>query len=534
MGPWREATWGYTSRVQEFTLSGGYADMWGAAMGHTRITGAQIGVIIGAVMVTACDGHAQTTRRVSVSSNGAEGNELSFRPALSGDGRFVAFVSFAPGIVPGVDNGPQVYVRDRATGHTTCVSVNSYGEPGNAPNSWDGPPCISADGRYVVFQSYASNLAPAGNEFGHIYRHDRVTGQTIRVSVSSAGSPGNDYSWTCCVSADGRFVAFTSWATNFAPGDSLGTRDVFLRDCDTGLTTLVDVSLSGGPGNGQCYGIPSISETGRFVAFSSYATNLVAGGGIADQHAYVRDVQAGMTVRVSVSSDGLLANRDCSHPTISADGRIVTFASNSTNLAPGNTFNRTNVYIHDRLTGQTIRASAGMSGTPANGESVEPTVSGDGRFVAYWSQASDLVPSDLNLTPDAFVYDRQTGQTERVSVDSSGHEVFNDSTTYRPSISENGRIVAFVSGATTLVRGDENGFRDVFVRDRAPSCLSDATIDGVVDFIDLNAVLSAFGASAGGPTYRGIADLNDDQTVDFIDLNIVLGDFGSSCPVWQP
>ncbi len=347
---------------------------------------------------------------------------------------------------------------------TTRVSVASDGTQGN-DESWY--PSISADGRFVVFGSYATNLVP-GNIIGRldIFVHDRQTGQTTRVSVASDGSQANGrQSHRSSISADGRFVAFGSYATNLVLGDTNDKSDIFVHDRETGQTTRVSVAGDGSQGNGSSLD-PFLSADGRFVAFKSSSSNLVPGDTNNMWDVFVHDRQTGQTTRVSVASDGSQGNDTCDYPSISADGRFVVFSSYSTNLVPGDTNNMWDVFVHDRETGQTTRVSVASDGTQANDKSYYSysSLSADGRFVAFGSYATNLVPGGTNGKPGIFVHDRETGLTTRASVSSTGRQA-NDPAC-DPSISANGRFVVFGSYATNLVPGDTNNRSDIFVHDR--------------------------------------------------------------------
>lgn len=336
-----------------------------------------------------------TTTRVSVDSRGNQANSGSFIPTVSADGRFVAFASFASNLVPGDTNGVgDTFVHDRQTGQTTRVSVDSSG---NETNDSSFDPSLSADGRFVAFTSRASNLAPGDfNEESDIFVHDRETGHTTRVSVDSRGNAANGYSQNPSISADGRFVAFESAASNLEPGNSLASTDVFVHDRQTGQTTRVSVDsrVNKLDVNNE---LPSISADGRFVAFSSRADET---GDV-----FVYDRQTGRTAHVSIDSSGNQANGESFSPAISAEGRFVAFESRASNLAPGDTNEITDVFVHDRQTGRTTRASVGSNGNGANAFTLQFSMSDDGRFVAFSSRASNLVPSDTNEFFDIFVHD---------------------------------------------------------------------------------------------------------------------------------
>jgi len=405
---------------------------------------------------------ASTTTRVSIASDGTEGNARSDWPSISADGCYVAFHSVASNLVSGDTNGAMdIFIHDRQMGQTTRVSVASDGTQGNDTSS---RPSISADGRYVAFESGASNLVSgdSNNKFD-VFVHDRQMGQTTRVSVASDGTQGNSDSAQASISADGRYVAFNSSASNLVSGDTNSERDVFVHDRQTGQTTRVSVASAGTQGNGRPEHL-SISPNGWHAAFESYASNLVSGDTNGDKDIFVHDRQTGQTTRVSVASDGTQGNRGSWYPSISVDGRYVAFESWASNLVSGDTNGYGDMFVHDRETRETIRVSVASDGSQGNERSEDASISADGRYVAFGSAASNLVSGDTNGAYDMFVRDRQTGQTTRVSVASDGTE--GNYGSHQSSISADGHYVAFHSVASNLVSGDTNGTWDVFVHDR--------------------------------------------------------------------
>jgi len=407
------------------------------------------------------------TTRVSVSSNGVQGNGYSIVASISSDGRYVAFESYADNLVNGDTNGvDDVFVHDRQSGQTTRVSVSSTGAQGNSVSgNWSNS--ISPDGRHVVFFSNADNLVDDDtNGWGDVFVHDRQSGQTTRVSVSSNGVQGNGYSgnWSS-ISSDGRYVAFESYADNLVNGDTNGWDDVFVHDRQTGQTTRVSVSSNGVQGNGYS-GWPSISSDGRYVAFHSDADNLVdSDTNGTNTDVFVHDRQTGQTTLVSVSSTGVQGTIGSQVPSISSDGRYVAFQSWADNLVDGDTNGWDDVFVHDRQTGLTTRVSVSSNGVQGNGYNGWPSISSDGQYVAFQSDADNLVDGDTNGVEDVFVHDRQTGQTTRVSV--SSYDVQgNGYSGVWSSISSDGRYVAFQSYADNLVNSDTNGVDDIFVHDR--------------------------------------------------------------------
>ncbi|HEX9092974.1 MAG TPA: hypothetical protein VF902_03240, partial [Coriobacteriia bacterium] len=384
---------------------------------------------------------------------------------------------YAGNLVPDDTNSERdVFVRDRVTGGTTRVSVSSTGGQGN-DFAGSAYPCISADGRYVAFGSGASNLVVGDtNGVWDVFVHDRVTGATTRVSVDSSGTQGNGHSGndtsyeSISISADGRYVAFWSGASNLVANDTNMQSDVFVHDRVTGATTRVSVDSSGAQGNASSHA-PSISSDGRYVAFESNAGTLVANDTNGQTDIFVHDRATGATTRVSVHSSGSQGDNTSNAPSISSDGRYVAFSSFASNLVGSDTNGMMDVFVHDSVTGATTRASVDSSGAQGNASSSAVSVSSDGRFVAFSSYASNLVAGDTNGTPDVFVHDSITGATTRVSIDSSGAQ--GDATSPFLSISSDGRCVAFESDASNLVAGDSNGQRDVFIRDLVPLSAND-------------------------------------------------------------
>ncbi len=419
------------------------------------------------------------TERVSVASDGTEADGDASRSAVvSADGRYVAFHSFAVDLVPGDTNlSADVFRHDRLTGITERVSVASDGTEANGASV---TPSISGDGRYVAFYSQADNLVPGDtNGCPDVFVHDCLTGVTERVSVRSDGgeaSYSDPSSRTLLgrtpISADGRFVAFNSYAANLVSGDTNNDADVFIHDRLTGVTERVSVAGDGAEGDGRSEGA-EIAADGRYVAFCSGATNLVSGDTNGFDDVFLRDRLTGETERANVSSSGEQGNETGGLPYggVSTDGRYVLFPSLASNLVPGDTNGVVDVFIHDRVTGETERVSVASDGSQGNANSGWEGLSADCRYVAFASSASNLVPGDTNgdgiRVPDVFVRDRLTGETERVSVSSDGTQANGESDSLAP-ISADGRCVVFVCTATNLVPGDTNGQEDVFVRVRWP------------------------------------------------------------------
>jgi Tol biopolymer transport system component len=420
-----------------------------------------------------------TTRIVSVTRAGHQGGPAqgSFDPSVSADGHLVAFDSYVHLINSDTNGALDVWVKDLDTGKVTVVSVASNGHQGDDRSY---APHISGNGRFVAFTSDADNLVPGdthGTGVPDAYVHDLLTGRTVRVSVSSTGAEttAGFASYAEGVSGDGRFVVFESDAPNLVPGDTNNVFDVFVRDRRTKTTRRVDVTPFGLQSAGTVGAVGgSISGDGRFVAFMSDAPDLVSGDTNGVMDVFVRDRRLHLTRRVSVSSAGVQgdgASGSTFGPggfALSASGRFVVFLSAASNLVPGDSNGFTDVFVRDRHLHTTSRVDVNNHLKQANGNCVDnPSISADGHLVAFDSDATNLVPGDTAGHTDVFVRERAAGRTVRASVNSAGAQG-NDSSSavglgaFGPSIAANGLIVAFVSNATNLVRHDANNNLDVF------------------------------------------------------------------------
>ena len=425
---------------------------------------AKVAAIFCTLMLPASAVVAQATRQmelvsVTASSNEAAGDHSyeAVDKAVSADGRFVVFQSDASTLVPGDRNNTgDVFVRDRQAGLTERVSVSTGGLEGNLESY--GGFSISANGRYVAFSSAASNLVRGDrNNSSDVFVRDRETGQTQRVSVASSGAEANLDSSRPSISADGRYVAFESAASNLVPGDGNGARDVFVRDRETGQTERASVDL-GDTGLGSTHA--SISGDGQFVAF--VATDYSDDGAA---NIWLRDRKTGVTELISVDGHATPVNQFNDWPDVNANGRYVVYQSAATNLVPGDSNDSVDIFLRDRVTGTTELVSVDSGSGQANGASWNPSISADGRYVAFESPASNLVPGDTNARYDIFVRDRQSKSTERHSVAADGGQA--DGNSFRPSLSADGRYVVFDSVASNLVSNDFNSDFDVFIEERA-------------------------------------------------------------------
>jgi Tol biopolymer transport system component len=409
---------------------------------------------LAAALVAAAAGSAQAAAPpalVTVTTAGVPANETTAQngASLSSDGNLVAFVSASPSLVPGDTNGvADVFVRDVAAGTTTLVSAG-IGGPANGASS---NARISANGRYVVFSSLASNLVPGDtNGASDVFERDLQTGQTTLVSASAAGAQGNGPSGEAPsdISADGAEVSFSSAASNLVPGDTNGIRDVFVWTRGTGAVDRVSVAGDGTQAAAGASGASAISADGRYVAFTSTAPNLVPGDTNLAMDVFVHDRVTGATVRASVTSTGGQAATSSSlvPGALSGNGQVVVFDT-SAPLDPADT-GGDDVYVRDLAAGTTERVSVNTAGAGANGNSSAATISTDGRFVSFESSATNLDPADTGGDEDVFVRDRVAGVTQLVSTSTWPLQISQSA-----DISGDGQFVALTTTAPDVVPGD--------------------------------------------------------------------------------
>lgn len=411
---------------------------------------------------------AQTTDIVSVSTAGDATDAHSEEIDFAGNGQFVVFATKATTLVPNDTNGASdVILRDVVSHVTERINVSSTGEQANQ-NS--GEPDMSANGRYVAFDSYASNLVSNdSNSDQDIFVRDRQLGTAERVSVATGGGEAHGFSDQAQISDDGRYVAFMSYAGDLVQGDNNGFEDIFVHDRTTNSTIRVSVASDGAPANGLSRGA-EFSSNGRVVSFRSLATNLVPNDTNGQSDAFVHDIVTGITERVSVATDGSEANEYSSAGLINTSGRFVAFSSWASNLVAGDTNGFVDCFVRDRDAGTTVRVSVASDGSESNGsQNFCDGISGDGRFVTFNSNANNLVNDDTNGLTDEFIHDRLTGKTERISVANSGDQATGGNSGGGVPNAD-GRYVAFQSYATNLVPGYSNDHandrNDIFLRDR--------------------------------------------------------------------
>ncbi|WP_455197793.1 PKD domain-containing protein [Kaarinaea lacus] len=435
------------------------------------------------------------TLLISVDSNEQQSNANSINGSISADGRYVVFDSIASNLVTDDNNETwDIFLRDRLNETTIRVSQSSQGTDSDGASI---DPVISDDGTVVVFSSSATNLVDDDtNQVADIFRMDLITGSLVRISVNRDLEEANNDNDAPDVSADGRFIVYESNATNLsADNDSNGATDIYLYDSQTGLTERVSVNSAEEQGNGISRN-PSVSDNGRFIVFESHSTNLVADDANDASDIFMRDRELGITFRLSLSNGGEQANNDSATPMINANGTVVVFQSTASNLVDDDDNDVRDIFVRDLVTSTTSRVSIRSNGNEANASNyASPAIDASGRYVVFYSSANNLVENDNNNSWDVFVHDRESRQTALVSVNSNGQQ--GNASSFIPALSAGGHYVVFGSGAVNLVDDDSNESWDIFTHvliqpNRAP--IADAGND-VQIFLGESVTLNGAGSS---------------------------------------
>jgi len=442
-------------------LTGDTAVSLAAGYGTNGTLDVRIG---GAVNSQSTDNSTGNTKIITVSSSGASGNANvdTNGISMSGDGRYIVFASTATNLVSGDTNGvSDVFLRDMLLGTTTRVSVGMNGaqSDGVSQNAQ-----ISTDGRFIVFASDATNLV-AGDTNGRrdVFRYEVATGNTTRVSLRENGTQNSiGFADSAQISADGRYVTFQSTSLVIVPGDTNGVADVFMHDTVTRTNERISVATDGTQSNAVATSL-DMSADGRFVLLESSANNLAPNVTHSGNNIFLRDRLTGTTSLVSVSINGGDANGLSENARISADGRYVMFNSDSTDLVAGDTNGVYDVFVRDLLLGTTTRISVAPDGTQGNSDSYGSDISADGRYILFNSDATNLISGDTNGATDAFIYDMIDRTTRRISVGTNGEQA--DGGYANAVMSSDGRYASFESVTSNVVAGDTNGFADYFLRD---------------------------------------------------------------------
>jgi len=398
--------------------------------------------------------------RITDGISSQQSNQGSSKLSFSDNGRYVVFQSDASNLVSGDTNGvTDIFLYDSQTSTMTRLSIGLSSAEANG-SSFD--PVISGDGSTVAFVSYASNLVASDtNGKPDVFKVNLSTGTISRLSVTSSGTEGNGASGEPSISSDGNLVAFTSNATNLVSGDTNGVSDVFVRNISAGTTTRISVDSSSVQADKASYQ-PKISSNGSYVAFTSDATNLISSDTNGCSDIFLRNLSAGTTQLVSASSSGTLGNRSSFFADISQTGQYIVFQSRANNLIGSDTNGFIDIFMKNMSTGAVTLVSQTSSGAQVKYDSVVSSVSLDGRFVVFESKSPDFVNWDSNAASDVFIRDTVSNLTTPFSTLASN--VVGNKKSMGARISGDGSKLGFVSLSTNLVTPDTNGQADVFVR----------------------------------------------------------------------
>lgn len=470
-----------------------------------------------------------TTERISRSFDGGAVDGSSRHPKLSADGRIVVFASDASNLVPGdTNNQEDVFVYDRATGETTFAAAAPDGTP---PRFRTLEGTVSADGSVVAFYSLGRQR-PEDPGTGLVYLKDLETGELELISIADDESPPDGPSFMSntmnVISADNRYVVFMSRATNLVPGftPTITGYHIYVRDRVAGRTELVSLDSEGQPStdNNQT---PAISADGQVVAWETRA-QLTPQDNLGAMAVYARDLETETTELISVTYDGQSANDNTWRPRLSSDGRFVTFESTAWNLVPRDIVSccHSDIFVRDRLAGRTEKLSVTSAGEIGNGSGNRASMTADGRYVAFWSDAPNMVPEGKPAIGDVYVHDLVTGRTELVSIAADGG--FGDNTSQVPGISADGTTVAWFGWATNLTDDhDGTSFQHVHLRERGPAL-------GSYD-VDVDVADGAIGVSGAAGFAGDVVTEASDPAGDAGSLAHGLGaDLTAASLAWRP
>jgi TolB protein len=403
---------------------------------------------------------------ISVGTGGVQADESSFFVTTSADGRYATFISFARNLAPdhpGNENWLDVFVRDRQSDETIKVTF-AHGGGLSDESSYD--PHITADGRYVSYFSYAENLVPNDNN-GHewlregidVFVYDMQNETTKRVTLTSTGEEikGNSIGFLI---PDGRYALFYTSGQVFSTKPNKGQTAVYLRDWHSGDVERISKAMDGGYPNESANAAVS-NYDGRYIVYVSEASNLVAEETNKVANLYLYDRITGETRLITKAFDGNPSNNHSGHAQMSDDGRYTLFLSHATNLVSWDSNGSTDIFIYDRVTDKIRRVSVADDGAQANGLSKDPSICANSRFVSFTTEATNLVSGDTNGERDVILHDLVTGRKTVATINESGE--WGNSKAHRSYLTPDCRAITFASDATNLVPVDTNSRRDIFM-----------------------------------------------------------------------
>ena len=494
---------------------------------YSRRAFALCGAVFGLAMVGSMS--AADTRQITSGIGGSHPDNDSGYPRITADGRYVVYASAASNIVPNdTNNAADIFLYDRVANTTELISVNSQSQQANGRSI---NPVVSPDGRYVAFDSEATNLTSGPtNGFSNVYLRDRVANTTELISVNMTGKPAIYGADSPGVSPDGRYVVFISGSYDLVPNDTNSDADIFLRDRQTGKTERVSVTSEGKQANIGIGGYPSVSADGRYVVFDALeeiADGLVPNDDTNVDQVFLRDRQTGATTLLSKNSAGVYGDdhSEVDRDAITSDGKYVVFDSGADHLIDNDNNGERDIFLYTIQTGQLERVSVGAGGLESNGSSgyFGYQLSPDGRYFVFASAASNLVPGVTNKFYNVYWRDRARDTIERVGLSTRGDEPSysdpNAALTALPAVSADGRYVAFQSSG--LTPGTTLPHVNLFLRDRgqSPTTLSGTlTFEGIASLQAIQNVTFEFRPTDGGAPFQQVAHVLSDGAFALFDL----------------
>ncbi|MEC3952034.1 hypothetical protein VMT65_03205 [Nocardia sp. CDC153] len=432
---------------------------------------------------------------VSIGADGKPANANCKRLSIDSSGHRVAFESRATNLVEGGGDGHvgHIYLRDLDRRSTAMLDRGDDGRPADR-DSWD--PVISADGSKVVFYSDASNLGSGSTDGrSHVYLRGVADKHTTRLDTNDRGEAANGDSMMVQISANGRFAAFSSNATNLVATPTGGQWNVYLKDLGSGRITLVSQTVDGSPATALNYGgMPD--DSGEHVVFGSLASNLVPGDTNNVGDVFVRDIRAGTTTRISVAPGGEQGDDLSIGGAISGDGRFVGFASHATNLVAGLPGNHvSHAYVRDLVAGTTTLLDVGATGLPGDGNATWSSFSGSARRMVFMSTAGNLLPNAPKAQWNIYRRDLDTGKLELLSANPQGFE--DNGENWWDTASGDGSVVGFLSFASDL--GSSDGlFSQIYIRRGGAPVADIAQLGTTANKSNGNQLLASRTDSVGG------------------------------------
>lgn len=414
-------------------------------------------LVIAVLVATQATAISTSYSRVSVSSSNSQANGGSSSLTASADGRYVTFYSSASNLVTGDNNGKEdIFLKDTLNGTVTRINMRDNGTESNGSvyESY-----ISSNGRYVVYSSTDSSIVSSPYHTGiEVFLYDRTNATTTLVSKVGS-SESNNHSYARGISSDGRFVLIKSAASNLVSGDTNGQFDLFLKDMTTGTYRVVNPNSSGNPSG--YVGQVDMNCDGSMIAFASYSTTVVGSNATSSvwsqSDIFLTDFRNGSTT-TNLTSSG---NGYSDFPQISCDGTATVYESTSTNVAPSDTNNQSDVFLYDLSDNITKLVSSTASGTIGSAVSIRPYVSDHGKFVAFMSTSTNLDTSGGYMPAgQVFLKNMDSGAVNLISREQDG-----TAPTYQSeptNISFDGKTVFFQTTDSNIVSGDTNSANDIF------------------------------------------------------------------------